>query len=132
MPAVKSRYSAPSAVRIVLPEPDTISRSVVRNQTSLRCEPMLNSSCSARHDDAAGVSAAPDRMREANPRALDLPRPGLAPKLVDQLDDLAERRRAERLALRQQAAARVHGAGAPELGRSRCEQGSLLARRAQV
>ena len=57
---------------------------------------------------------------------------GLAAQLVHELDDLAERRRAERLALRQQAAARVHRPGAAERDRAVGEQPRLLARRAQA
>src|ERR1700680_1905580 len=108
MPAVKSRYSVPSAVYTVHPEPDTTSRSVVRNHTSLRCEPM-NSPCGwlARHDHTARVRAAPNGMGETDPCALDLAWAGIAAELVHQLDQLAERRRREWLALRQTPPARV-------------------------
>src|SRR5439155_8088768 len=60
-------------------------------------------------DDARGVRAAPDRVRETDACVVDLARSRLASKLVHDLDDLAERRRAERLAFRQQSAARIHG-----------------------
>src|SRR3954452_18628021 len=40
MPLVKSRYSVPSTVVTMQPEPDTTSRSVTWNQTSAREEPM--------------------------------------------------------------------------------------------
>ena len=80
----------------------------------------------SRDDDAAGVGAAPDRVREADARAVDLAGAGLAAELVHELDDLSERRRAERFALRQQAAARVHDGA--RLG----EELRLLAGRAQV
>ena len=59
-------------------------------------------------------------------------RPGLAPELVHQLDDLAERRRAERLALREQAAARVHREPPAERVVPSASSVGLLARRAQA
>jgi len=71
-------------------------------------------------------------MREADPRALDLPRPGLAAQLVHELDDLAERGRPERFALREQAAARIHRPGAAQRGRARREQRGLLTRGTQI
>src|SRR5271154_3944828 len=127
MPAVKSRYSLPSAVRTTEPEPDTTSRSVVRNQTSLRCEPIVNPfhhvaagppRLTGQHH-AAGVGAASDGVREPDARALDLADPGLAAQLVHELDDLSEGRGAERLALRQQPAARIDRPGAAQCRRAR-------------
>ena len=40
MPLVKSRYSVPSVVTTVQPEPDTTGRSVTWNHTSARWEPI--------------------------------------------------------------------------------------------
>ena len=48
-------------------------------------------------------------MCEPDARAVDLPSSGLATKLAHELDDLPERRRAERLALGEQTAADVDG-----------------------
>ena len=134
MPRVKSRYSLPSAVVTVQPEPDTTSRSVTWNQTSLRCEPMRSPRVALHDDDdAARVRAAADGVREPDPRAVDLARPGLAPQLVHELDDLAERRRAERLALRQQPAARVDRAGRRRASVAPSASSfGLLARRAEA
>ena len=83
--------------------------------------------------DAAGVGAAADGVREADARALDLAGAGVAAELVHELDDLTERRRAERLALRQQAAARVDRAARRRARSSPSASSSrLLARRAQA
>src|SRR5438552_43517 len=105
MPAVKSRYSRPSAAVTTHPEPETTSRSVVRNHTSLRCElmPFPSSSpfphpVSALHDHTARIRAAADGVREPDPRPGNLARSGVAAQLMHQLDDLSERRGAQRLA----------------------------------
>ena len=71
-------------------------------------------------------------MGEADARAVDLAGAGVAAELVHELDDLAERRRAERLALRQQPAARVHRSRAAERDVAVGEEARLLARRAQA
>ena len=47
-------------------------------------------------------------MREPDACVVDLARSRLAAELMHDLDDLPERRRAQRLALRQQSAARIH------------------------
>ena len=60
-----------------------------------------------REDHDAGVGAAPDGVREADARVRHLTRAARAAELPDDLDRLAERRGAERLALREEAAARV-------------------------
>ena len=56
-------------------------------------------------DRDAGVGAAADGVGEADPGAVDLAGAGGAAELADELDHLTERRRAERLALREQPAA---------------------------
>src|SRR3989454_3053495 len=58
------------------------------------------------HEDGGGVAA--ERVREAAPRALDLPRPRLAAQLRDHLADLRGARGADRVALGLQPARRVH------------------------
>src|SRR2546421_12512289 len=90
---------------------------------------------SRRDDDAAGVGAAADGVGEADARGArttgtalpggDLACARLTAKLVHELDHLTERGRAQRLALREQPAARVH-----RYRRLRQELG-LLAGRAQ-
>jgi 4-amino-4-deoxy-L-arabinose transferase-like glycosyltransferase len=73
---------------------------------------------SYRQDDHAGVRAAADGVGERDLGAGDLARSGASPQLPHQLDDLPERRRAERLALGEEPATRVdrlsrrHGAAA--------------------
>ena len=56
----------------------------------------------------------------------------VAAQLMDELDDLPERGRAERFALRQEATARVHRPGAAERDDTVGEQPGLLARLAQA
>ena len=85
MPAVKSRYSVPSAVQIVLPEPDTISRSVVRNHTSLRCEAMpfpLRCPLLPLDDHATCIRAPADSVGQSDPRAGNLAVPNVVPRLT--------------------------------------------------
>ena len=82
------------------------------------------------HDDAARVGAAPDGVGEPDARAVDLAVARVAAELMHELDDLAERRRAERLALRQQAAARVHRRR--RRARRRRRRGAAPARRART
>ncbi len=60
-------------------------------------------------------------------RVVDLAGPGRAAQLAGQLDHLPQRRRAERLALRQQAAARVDGQPAAEPGVTVVDEAALLA-----
>ncbi len=83
---------------------------------------------SAGDDHARGIGAAADSVGEADSRAVDLSGPGVAPHLVHELDDLAERRRAQRFTLRQQTAARVHRPMPPGVG----EELRLLAGRAEL
>ena len=80
---------------------------------------------------AARVGAAPDGVREPT-RAPSTWRSRLSPRSwSDELDDLAERRRAERLALRQQPAARVDRA-ARRRARSRRRRAGAPARPART
>ena len=83
-------------------------------------------------DHAARVRAAPDGVGQPDPRAGNLARSGVAAQLMHQLDDLSERRRAQRLALREQAAAGVHREGAAQQGRAVGEQLRLVARFAEA
>ncbi len=54
MPEVKSRYSVPSEVVTVQPEPLTTSRSVTRNQTSERCDSPISGALEGGAVDAGG------------------------------------------------------------------------------
>src|SRR6476469_359752 len=114
------------------PEPETTSRSVVRNQTSLRCAVMPFPSSSALADHAARVRAAPDGVGQADPRPCNLARSGLASQLMHQLDDLPECRGPEWLALREEPPAGIHREGGAEQGRTVGEELRLLRRVAQA
>src|SRR4051794_16196396 len=71
-------------------------------------------------------------MRQADLCAVDLPRAAAAAQLVDDLVDLAEAGRADRLALRQQASRRVDRQPAAEARRAGLDERAALAGRAEA
>src|SRR5437763_11250348 len=84
---------------------------------------------SENHDRRVG--AATDGVAKRGPRALDLARPALAAQLPRELDQLAERRRSQRLAFRQEAATRIDGQPPAHARRPFLDELGSVARRAQ-